>query len=210
MAPDPDVSLIATCRALYARGLVHGGAGNVSMREDAGMRITASGVCFEAIEADDLVWVSFASSAMPEAMGPRRPSSEWRVHQAVYQACPHVQAIVHAHPPYATAFALVGESLEAPMLSEMVALLGPIPLLPFEPPGSQALADALAQCLKTAHGALLANHGAFVVGADLREAYFRMTLLESQAQTLLYARQLGTPRPLTPDQLARMQADSVG
>ncbi|MBK8189480.1 MAG: class II aldolase/adducin family protein [Vampirovibrionales bacterium] len=196
-------SLPEACRRLYAQGLVHGCAGNVSERSGSDMRITASGASFESLQESDVTVVSLTAPEQGQVATPR-PSSEWRVHRAIYLANPRISAIVHAHPTYATAFSVAGESMETPFLSEMIALLGPIPLLPFEPPGSQALADALGHCLQDHHGALLANHGVFSVGTSLQEAFMRMTLIEAQAKTLIYARQLGAPRPLTPDQLAQM------
>ena len=108
-----------------------------------------------------------------------QPSSEWQVHQAIYQATPSIRAVVHAHPGKATALAIAGIALDQPLLAEALFILGPVPLIPYITPGSPALAMALKDCFQTHQAALLANHGVFTVGETLTEAFYRMELLES-------------------------------
>jgi L-fuculose-phosphate aldolase len=118
------------------------------------------------------------------------------MHLAIYRARPDVAAVVHAHPPFATALACAGRPIERPFLSEAVIALGTVTLVPFALPSTQDLAARVASALATCDAALLANHGAVTVGPDVRAAYYRMETLEQTARTFLYAEVLGGGREL--------------
>src|SRR5207245_1777963 len=122
--------------------------------------------------------------------------SELGLHLAVYAARPDVAAVVHAHPPTATGFAVAGVPLDRPVLAEAVVSLGtPIPTVPFALPGAAAAA-ALRPFLAGTDVCLLAQHGVLAWGADLEQAYLRMEQVEQLARIVLVARQLGGEKEL--------------
>jgi L-fuculose-phosphate aldolase len=112
-----------------------------------------------------------------------------------------VGAVVHAHPPVATGFAVAGEGLVAPVLPEIIFQVGWVPVIPYATPGTTEVADALEPFLDSHDALLLANHGATTMGPSLRVALQRMESLEQAARILLIARLLGRVTELTPDQV---------
>lgn len=181
-------------RRMYARGMVAASDGNISVRLGDGRFLTTpTGVSKGFMEPDGLCVIDARGLA---AGGTSRPSTEVRMHLAIYRVRPDVAAVVHAHPPVATAFAVAGRPLDERLLAEVVVGLGAIPLAEFRLPSTDALADIVAQYIGTANAILMANHGAVTVGATLQEAFFRMETLEHFAQISLYSQLLGGPRPL--------------
>ena len=207
-APDRAAAAAAIVRAgrrLADAGLVAGPDGNVSVRfGDAQLLVTPSGASKGELREQDLVLVDL--DGRPAAGERGRPSSELALHLALYRARPDAAAVVHAHPPTATGFALAGEDLMAPLLPEVILQAGGVPLVPYALPGSQALADAVA-CAAERHDALLlANHGAVAIGATLETAVQVMESLEHAARIVLVARQLGRVTPLTSEQVQALTA----
>jgi L-fuculose-phosphate aldolase len=117
-----------------------------------------------------------------------------------------VGAVVHAHPPVATGFAVAGLPLDRPVLAEPVVTLGPVPVVPFGTPSTADLADAVSAAVGSAHALLLANHGALTVGETLWRAWERMETLEQFARITLVARLVGGPTELSPEAVARLEA----
>jgi L-fuculose-phosphate aldolase len=128
------------------------------------------------------------------------------MHLRIYRHRPDVHAVVHAHPPVTTGFAVAGETFEAPVLPEVILGLGPIASVPYATPGTTALADACEPVLLGHDVFLLANHGATTVGPSLAVAYRRMESLEHSARILLAARLLGRVRTLTAEQVRDLVA----
>ena len=181
--------IVRVCRRLYDRGLIAGGEGNVSARlADGSILVTPSGVQKVDVGEDDLVVVDRTGKRVA---GSGRPSSELGVHLRIYQLRRDVGAVVHAHPPVATAFAVAGEDLMAPVLPEILVLIGGVPLVPYASPGSTALADAIEPFLPLHDAFLMANHGATSYGSTLSIAHQRMESLEHAARILFHARALG-------------------
>lgn len=123
--------------------------------------------------------------------GRQKPSSEWPLHQAVYQIRSDVKAVIHAHPAKSTALAAMHQTINVRMIAESIYHLGEsVPLVPYVLPGSQALADAVADAAKTgAWVMILANHGALAMGETLEHAYHNLELLESLAEIQLITNQ---------------------
>lgn len=141
-----------------------------------------------------------------DVIGPGRASTEIRMHLRIYQRRPDLHAVVHAHPPTATGFAVAGEGLVAAVHPEIVYDLGWVPLVPYGSPGTSELPDAMEPFL-AAHAAwLLANHGATTAGTTLAQAHQRMEALEAAARIVLTARQLGCVNPLSASQVERLLA----
>lgn len=200
--------IVLVCRRLYERGLVAGPDGNVSVRQDDGaILVTPSGLSKIDVTPDDLVVVTLDGRVRE---GRHAPSSELLMHLRIYQRRPDVGAIVHAHPPAATGFAVAGEAFMAPVLPEVILQLGEVPLVPYATPGSVQLADAFEPFLATHDGFLMANHGATTIGPSLVTAHQRMESLEHAARILLAARALGTVNELSAADVQSLRATREG
>jgi L-fuculose-phosphate aldolase len=172
--------IVEVCRRLYASGLIAGPDGNVSVRiAPDRVLCTPAGMSKVDVGTSDIV-----------VKGAREESSEVQVHIEAYAVRPDIQAVVHAHPPVATGFSVAGETVEHPLLSELKYGVGTVPLVPYETPGSKALADLTAGFLRSYDVVLLQYHGAVAVGPSLLVAHQRMESLEHAARILLVARQL--------------------
>ncbi|MDD3733053.1 MAG: class II aldolase/adducin family protein, partial [candidate division Zixibacteria bacterium] len=119
-----------------------------------------------------------------------QPSSEIAMHLFTYQQRPDIGACIHAHPPYATAFAVAGVKLESDILPEVVVFVGDIPLTAYAPPGTEAVPKALAPYIEKNSAFLLSNHGLLTIGRTLAEAYNRHETVEQYARIIHLARQL--------------------
>jgi L-fuculose-phosphate aldolase len=201
---DAAAGVVRACRRLDARGLVAGQDGNVSVRLGPDrLLVTPAGRTKGEVEAAELVEVDLAGRVVA---GNGRPSSELGMHLAIYAARPDAVAVVHAHPPTATGFAVAGADFMAPVLPEIILLTGPVPLVPYAMPGTPAVAEALAPWLAGHDAFLLANHGATTLGPSLEVAVQRMESLEHAARILLAARLVGRVTELTPAQAAALAA----
>ena len=191
-ADEARRDLVQYGRRLYEKGFVAATDGNLSVRlPDGGFLATPTGL--PKGELSEGVMAHLDKEGRPVT---GQPSSEWPMHWAIYWARPDVTAIVHAHPPFATALACAGRGIDRPVLSEVVISLGTVPLAPFELPSTEGLAQGVASALGGNAAVLLANHGAVTVGPDLRTAYYRMETLEQAARITLYADLLGGGKPL--------------
>ncbi|HKS05039.1 MAG TPA: class II aldolase/adducin family protein [Gemmatimonadaceae bacterium] len=192
------------CRRLTDAGLIAGQDGNVSVRLDARrILVTPAGFSKIDVTASDLVVLSLQGKKI---RGKCEPSSEVAVHLRAYARRRDVAAVVHAHPPTATAFAVVGETLPERVLPEIAALLGPVPLVPYATPGTEALADRFDGLWASHDAFLMVNHGALTLGSTLRVAHQRMETMEHAARIVFAARALGAVRELTPEQLRELSA----
>lgn len=163
------------CRRLAAHGLVVASDGNASVRRGDGFYITRTLSEFETLAVEDWRWMPVAGEPTAGV------SSEWRMHQVIYQQLPHVGSIVHCHPPYATSFAVKNEALDGTLLTE-TADFGRIAVAGFAEPGSGTLARAVIDALgETGSACLLQQHGALTIGRTFREAVQRMERLERLA-----------------------------
>jgi L-fuculose-phosphate aldolase len=209
---DARDEIVLVCRRLYERGLVAGPDGNVSVRQpDGSILVTPSGLSKVDVTPDDLVVVTLdGRTHAGRGAGHHVPSSELRMHLRIYQRRPDVGAVVHAHPPVATAFAVAGQSFVAPVLPEVILQLGEVPLVPYATPGTDALADAFEPFLARHDGFLMANHGATTVGSTLLAAHQRMESLEHAARILLAARMLGGVNELSAADVESLRATREG
>jgi len=202
--------VVDVCRRLYDRGLIAGQDGNVSVRVATDrVLVTPAGFSKVDVRAADLVLLHLDGTPAGHKRPVRRvhaASSEVRVHLAAYRERPDIRAVVHAHPPAATGFAVAGVPLEYDALAEMVYNVGPVPIVPYQRPGGEELALRTAAALKRCDAALLANHGAVTVGPSLRVAHQRMESLEHAARILLAARIAGGAQRLTSKQVNELEA----
>lgn len=197
-------AIVDVCRRLYDRGLIAGQDGNVSVRvaEDR-VLVTPAGMSKVDVAPADLVELTVAGKAV---RGARAASSEAAVHLRIYARRADVKAVVHAHPPTATGFAVAGEELRAYVLPEIVLAMGPVPLVPYAMPGTEGLADRFEPYLAAHDAFLMANHGAVTAGPSLLIAHQRMESLEHAARILLTPRLLGRVNELSPDHVAALIA----
>ncbi|HZF67183.1 MAG TPA: class II aldolase/adducin family protein [Gemmatirosa sp.] len=195
-------AVVRVCRRLWWRGLVAGPDGNVSVRlDDDRLLVTPSGGAKVDVRAHALLVLSLDGALLA---GEGRPSSELAMHLAIYSARPDVRAVVHAHPPVATAFSVAGESLPDDVLPELICQVGAVALVPYFTPGTPEAHGALAPYLAGHDAFLLANHGATTIGGSLDEAHRRMESLEHAARIVYAARALGHVTRLTASQRAAL------
>jgi L-fuculose-phosphate aldolase len=195
--------VVRCCRALWERGLIAGVDGNVSVRLDPGRLLVTPRGCLKCeLQPDDLVVVDPEGRRLD---GSREATTELDLHLRVYRRRPDCGAVVHAHPPAATGFAVAGEGIPGDILPEITLLMGEVPLVPYGTAGTPALGDAVEPFIPNHDAVLLANHGALTWGPDLRVARIRMESLEHGARILLAARTLGTVTHLTREQIDALQ-----
>lgn len=196
----------AVCRVgrlLYDRGYVAANDGNISVKvaEDR-LLITPSGVSKGRMTPEMLLVTDMDGTVIE---GDRHPSSEGKMHLEVYRGRPDVNAVVHAHPPVSTAFAVCRRGLETPCLSELVAGLGQVPCTPsFAMLSTEEVPESVRPYLAEHNALLLANHGALAWGGDLWEAFDRLETVEHTAKIVLNAQLLGGGIPLTEEEVSRL------
>ena len=195
--------IIACARKVYDKGIVAATDGNISCRMMTDrIMITPSGTSFANLSTNELVYVDTDGNILNYG---QKPSSELPMHLEIYRQRPMVNAIIHAHPPFATALTLTGESLANPILPEVVMMFGEIPTAPYATPSTQESADSIRHYIKDHDAILLDHHGAVTYGESLEEAFYKMEKLEHAAKTILAARSIGTPKVLDEEQLSKLR-----
>jgi L-fuculose-phosphate aldolase len=195
--------IVEVGRRLHARGYVASNDGNISIKLDAGTILTTpKGVSKGFMTVDMMVVVDLEGKKI---RGSREASSELLMHLEVYGNRPDVGAVVHAHPPVATGFAVAGIPLDRAVLAEVVTTLGSIPIAEYGTPSTPELPAAVRKYIKAHDGLLLANHGALTVGPEVFAAYYKMETVEHFARISLVARLLGREHLLSRDEVLRLQ-----
>ncbi len=214
MAGPPDIEnareeIVRVGRRLWERGLVGGAEGNVSVRLDASRILTTpSGACKGFLAPGDLLVTDPDGGVLT---GPGRPSSELRMHLRIYRLRPDVGAVVHAHPPTATGFAIAGRALDDCVVPEVIATLGRVPVVPYGTPSTDELPDRIVPYVATHDALLLANHGAVTYATTLARAIDVMESIEQAARSMLTAHLLGSVHRLSRGEVDRLMAvDAYG
>lgn len=190
------------CRLMHQRGLLAARDGNVSVRiGERRLLVTPSGARKGFMAPGDMVLCDLEGAPVRGERG--RPSSEVAMHVAVYRHRPDVNAVVHAHPPYAVAHTLAGLSLAEPLMPEVYCELGEILTIPYTTPGTHEVPDALAGPIANHDVLLLERHGSLTTGPTLLRAYDRLEILEHTARISHLARTLapGKVRTMSPAEL---------
>ena len=196
--------IVEAGRRMYMRDLVCANDGNISARiSDDTVIATPSGVSKGFMTEDMLIRLDLDGAVIE---GTRKPSSEIKMHLAIYRRSPSLLSVCHAHPPVSAAFAAAGLALDKAYLQETVMLLGVIPIAKYAPPGSEELADAAASFCQEYHGALLEHHGAVTWGSSVMEALYRMESLEYTATVTMYSKMMGFDRTLDDKKMAELIA----
>ena len=195
--------IVEVGRRMYARGYTASNDGNISVRLGGDrLLMTPKGVCKGFMTAD---MMSVTDLDGRKLQGERDPSSEILMHLEVYRQRPDVQAVVHAHPPIATGFAVAGIPLDRAVLAEVLTTLGSVPIAAYATPSTRELPEAVRKYIRAHDGMLLANHGALTVGGDVFDAYYKMETIEHFAKISLVARTLGREHVLSREEVTRLQ-----
>jgi L-fuculose-phosphate aldolase len=204
MTKELRQDLIAAAQALNRSGINQGTSGNLSLRCNGGFLVTPSGLPYDRLEPADVVQLKLERGDAPVATGPRKPSSEWRIHRDVYLARPETQAILHAHPVHCSALACLRRPL--PAFHYMVAVAGgrDIRCAPYATFGSQALSDHVLEALAGRQACLMANHGLLCLAPDLPRALALAVEIEALARAYLLCLSVGEPVVLDDAEMERV------
>ena len=195
--------IVEVGRRLWERGYVASNDGNISVRLDDSRLITTPKSVSKGFMTPDMMVITDLDGK--KIAGERDPSSELKMHLEVYRNRADARAVVHAHPPTATGFAVAGIPLDRAVLAEVITTLGSIPIAEYATPSTQELPDAVRKYVKAHDGLLLANHGALAIAGDVMSAYYRMETIEHFAKISLVAHTLGRENLLSREEVARLQ-----
>lgn len=194
--------IISAGKWLADRKMVAGADGNLSVRLGPDrLLITPSGFALDRLTPADLVTVANDGEVLG---GSANPSSELATHLFFYRKRPAIGAVVHSHPPYATAFAAAGVELDWRVLPEMVVVVGPVALTKYAAPGTSEMPTALEPFIVDHHAFLLRNHGLITIGRTLDQALQRHEIIEHGARILFLSRLLGGPDRIPEADLTRL------
>ena len=192
--------IIATCLAMEKKGINQGTSGNVSARWDDGLLVTPSGLSYDMMAPEGIIYLE--RDGTPH--GPHSPSSEWRFHRDIMVARPDIQAIVHAHPSYCTAHAILGRGI--PAVHYMIAAAGgaSIRCAPYATFGTEELSRGAVDALEGRLACLLANHGLIACGPSLRKALWLANEVEVLAKQYYLSLQIGDPVVLSDEEMTNV------
>ena len=204
MHPLLRAQVANAARRMHARGWAANHEGNVSARAGRDrFVITPSATSKAEVDEGSLLLLDGSGQVVE---GLRKAPGETGLHLAVYRARPDAQAVLHAHPPYATAFGAARAPLEPICLPEAVVSLGRVPLAPPALPGTEAAVEAVSCCAAEADAMLLPGNGALTFGPDVAVCFLRMERVEQLAQVLHHAKALGGAQALPPEEMAALLA----
>ncbi len=198
--------ILRVARLMWERGYVAATDGNLSARLGPDrLLVTASGRSKGFLSAGDVIALDLEGRPSGGYRGRgERPSSEILMHLEVYRQRPEVQAVIHAHPPLATAFSIAGVSLARCVIPEVIVTLGGIPTTGYATPSTAEVPESIRQAIQHYDAIIMSHHGSLTVGRDLWEAYLRLEKVEHTAQITLAAHQLGHVGTLSPAAVAQL------
>jgi len=198
MRGNPYQEICSVGGKIHQQGFVAANDGNISVRTSKeSFIITPTGVSKGDLKPEKLILVNGERFE-----GSLEPSSEFKMHRAIYKSRVDVRAVVHVHSPYATAFAMLGLGMEEMLFPEVIVTLGKIPLVPYRTPSTQAFADIVAQYAQDADALLLERHGIVALGSDLWDAYYKIERVEHIFKIISISRTIGTIKPLSEKEVA--------
>jgi len=193
--------VVEVSKLMYDKGFVNPYEGNVSILHGEQVYITPTGVC-KGYLSEDMIVVTDLNGNVLEGM--YKPSSEIKLHLAVYKLRSDVTSVVHAHSPYATAYAIANKPIETRGYTEMISFFGKIPLAKYGQPSTDQISAGIEEFIYKHDIILLANHGIIAVGTDIHNAFFKLEAAESMAKTLLLTKLLGGEKELPESELERL------
>jgi len=191
-------------RRIWLKGFCAGNEGNHSYRlaEDR-VLCTPSLISKGNLKPDDMCIVDMNGK---QISGKRKRTSEILLHLAIYKERPDVRAVIHSHPPHATAFAIADIDLPTCIHPEAEVFLGPVKTAKYVTPGDNRLPDSIKPFIKESNTILLGNHGVVCYGPDLEDAYYKLEIVDAYARILLLTKQLGSVRPLSGEEMTDLLA----
>jgi L-fuculose-phosphate aldolase len=186
--------LVRYGKKIAQAGLVAGAGGNISAREGDIVWMKPSGFAMDDMAPADLCGMDLKTGK--QVKGKNRPTSEVNMHLGIYRVRPDAQAIFHTHSAWASGVITAGVELR-PMFAEFVNDLGRTGTVPYVTPTTQRLADAMSGKAKTCDTIFMVNHGVLAVGANVKQAYYRVAVVEDAAKSFVAAAVVGTPRFFT-------------
>ncbi len=189
-------------KRLYQKGLMPGTTGNISVRHANNILISATGVCLNDMNENDIVLMDFDGNKLE---GEMKPSSEKNLHISIYLKRDDINAIVHSHCPYIGAFALARCEMKDPIIPEFIYDFGKVPLAPYCTPSTYELAEKTAQYFKKHNCVLMASHGVVVAAQSLQKCVYSLEVLRAYAQTYFAAQMLGGAKKLTKKQIKEIE-----
>lgn len=194
--------LVRFSKWLSRLGFTPGTSGNLSVRlDEQRLLVTPTGASKYLLTGADIVVVDLQGRQLT---GPKKVTSEISMHLAVYHHRDDVTAVIHSHPPIATAFACAGRALDEMLCQEAVMTLGIVPLAKYATTGTDEVAASLVPLIPGHEAILMANHGVVSYGKTLLEAFLKMETVEHLAHISLIAHQLGSAQPLRADQVEQL------
>ena len=199
-------SIINACLRMNALGINQGTSGNISLRHGAGLLITPTSLPYEEMQPEQIVFMDWDGGVASN----QRPSSEWRFHLDILKARPEVNAVVHAHPAYATTLAIMGR--EIPPIHYMIAVAGgdTIRCAPYATFGTEELSRHAVCALEDRLACLLAHHGMIAIGPSLARAMWLAVEVETLARQYHGCLQIGTPPLLSKEEIENVRARMKG
>ncbi|MCX8057251.1 MAG: class II aldolase/adducin family protein [Ignavibacteria bacterium] len=194
--------LVEVCHKIHSKGFVAATDGNVSIRIDKNKILcTPTSVPKEKIKSSDLIVISLDGDLIS---GKRKPSTEIKMHLAIYKNRSDVNAVIHAHPVYATAFASSKLALDVPFLPEVILSIGKVPVCKYATPSTEEVVNSILPFVDKTNLLLLQNHGVVTYGKTLEEAYYLLEKLEHTAKIFSVAMSFEGVRPLTKSQIEKL------
>lgn len=191
-------------KRIYNQGMVASNDGNISVKIGPDEFLcTPTGVSKGFMTPEYICKVDSHGNVLQSYEG-FKPSSEIKMHLRVYKERPDVVSVVHAHPIYATGFAIAGIPLTAPIMPEAVIALGCVPIAPYGTPSTEEIPDHVAKYLQHYDAVLLENHGALTYSDSLLNAYHKMESVEFYAKLMFIAKMLGGPKELSEEQVKKL------
>ena len=181
-------------KRLYQKGMSPSTSGNISTKFKDGILISASGVCLNDMDENDVVLIDYNGNLVS---GNKKPSSEKIMHSEIYTRRDDINAVIHCHCPLITAFAVAGVEMTKPILPDFALVFGKVPIIPYYCPSSIELATTVGDMFENYSAVLLKNHGV-ILGADtLQNAFYQLELLRSYAEIYFGAEVLGGAKSLS-------------
>jgi L-fuculose-phosphate aldolase len=195
-------AIVGAGRRMYERGYVAANDGNISARLSSGrVLVTPTGMSKGFLRASDLVVVDLEGNRVS---GKRSPTSELKMHLKAYQLRDDIGAVVHAHPPYATGFAVAGIPLSECLLPEVILTIGSVPLTSYGTPSTDEVPESIAEVVTRSDAFMLRNHGVMTVGDDVLRAYHKLETVEHFARISYIVRHLGGAGPLPSEDVEKL------
>jgi L-fuculose-phosphate aldolase len=191
-------------RRIWLKGYCAGNEGNHSYRlSENRILCTPSGVSKGGLKPDDICTVDLEGK---QRAGKKKRTSEILLHLAIYKARPDIRAVIHSHPPHATAFAVAGVDLPTCIHPEAEVFLGAVKTAKYVTPGDTRLGESILPYVKDSNTIILQNHGTVSYDLDLEQAYYKLEIVDAYARILILAKQLGSVRQLTSPEMTELLA----